>query len=73
MSCLASPNPHPYELGDEQPELDPPKTVRPKIEGQVELKRKAAWKKRFVVIQDCILFYRTKQIDKKEKMRFDLR
>jgi hypothetical protein len=39
----------------------------------VELKRKAAWKKRYALIGHCLLTYRSGKDDKKEKMRFDLR
>lgn len=50
-----------------------PKTIRPCIEGYVTLKRKTTWVRRYVIVENCNLSYRSNKDEKKDKMTFDLR
>ena len=43
------------------------------IEGQVILKRKSVWVKRYAVIDKCIFIYKNAQSDKNTKVRIDMR
>jgi len=53
--------------------LPPPSVKRLSIDGQVILKRKSKWVKRYAKIENCIFTYQTSQNDKKVKYTTDLR
>lgn len=53
--------------------LPPPQVKRLAIQGQVTLKRKSHWVKRYATVQNCIFSYRTAQSDKTAKYTVDLR
>ena len=53
--------------------LDPPKIKRKSIEGEVTLKRKSHWVKRYAKVEKCVFSYTQSQNDNKIRFQADLR